>query len=111
MRGCSTAFFMWLPILLGKLFKGIWVFIKWILQTISGVPLYHCKPEYRIPAQIIGTTGLFFAFLFIVGIFAILSDPLYLKSQSNSIYSILLLGGVGFGMLMICRVLIKRGSI
>jgi hypothetical protein len=111
MRSCQTAFFMWLPILIGKLLKGIWLFIKWILQTISGVPLHFCKPEYRIPGQIIGTIGLFFTFFFILGIFAILLDSSHLRGQSNPFFSILLSGIIGFGLLIICRILIKRGSV
>jgi len=78
---------------------------------ISGVPLHFCKPEYRIPAQIIGTIGLFFVFFFIFGIFAILLDPSFMRGQGNPFFAILILGGIGLGLLMICRVLIKRGSV
>jgi len=115
MKGCSTAFFMWLPILIFKLFKGIWILISWILQTISGVPLYFCKPEYRIPAQILGTIGLIFMFFFLFGIFIALLNPGHLQQQGtsliDSIFSIFILGGIGFLLLFICRILIKRGSI
>jgi len=111
MKGCSTAFFMWLPVILIKILKGVWLLISWLLQTISGVPLYHCKPEYRIPAQIAGTIGLFFMFFFVLGIFIILFDPTYLQVQGTSFLSFLLLGGIGFGLLVVCRILIKKGSI
>jgi hypothetical protein len=111
MKGCQTAFFMWLPILIGKLIKGILLFIKWLLQTISGVPLHYCKPEYRIPAQIVGTIGLFFSFFFIIGVFMLISDSSQFKGQGNPLLSFLILGGVGFGLLMVCRILIRRGSV
>lgn len=114
MKGCSTAFFMWLPVLILKILKGIWLLISWILQTISGTPLYHCKPEYRIPAQIIGTTGLFFSFFCMLGIFISIFDPNYIRQAQTSITenisAIFFFGVLGILLLLLCRYLIRRGS-
>ena len=114
-KGCTTAFFMWFPLLIYKLFKGIWLFISWILQTISGVPIYYCKPGYRIPAQILGTVGLGFLFFSIFSGLVILINSSHIQHTGNSLISLLLsifiLGGIGLFFLFICRILIRKGSI
>jgi len=106
---------MWLPILIYKFLKGIWLFISWILQTISGVPLHYSKPEYRIPAQLLGTLGLFFVFFCFFGVLIILLDPDSFQRQgmslAGSLFSIFIMGGIGIFFLFICRILIKKGSI
>jgi len=54
MGGLSNAFWLWFPVLVYKavsaFFRTIWRFNLWVLQTVSGTPLYYCKPEFRIPA-------------------------------------------------------------
>ena len=115
MKGCMTALFMWLPILISKTLKGLWLLISWILQTICGTPLYYCRPEYRIPAQMIGTIGLIFSFLSIFSIFISLFDQNYVRQYHNSgldfMFSISIIGGIGLVFIIICRYLIRKGSI
>ncbi len=112
MGGLSNALWLWLPVLIYKIiaaiFRTIWKFNLWILQTISGVPLYYCRPEYRLPAIFLGTLGLLFAL-------SCLSIILTLGSVSNynaeNISQLFVFCIVGLGLLVLCRVLIRRGSI
>ena len=116
MGGFSNAFWLWFPVLIYKavagFFKTLWKFNLWILQTVSGVPLYYCKPEYRIPAIFIGTIGILSSFNFLFFLFALPS------AADNNIPQIgliigefLAMGLVGIVLLLLCRILIRRGSI
>ena len=122
MGALSNAFWLWLPILLYKgisaLLRTIWKFNLWILQTICGVPLYYCKPNYRIPAIFIGTVGIMAVFNFIVFFLIMNLEPGDSVSHMNSmsqlrrpLNEILEMGGMGLGLLFLCRVLIRKGSI
>ena len=116
MGGLSKAFWLWIPVLIYKtisaFFRTIWKFNLWVLQSISGVPLYYCKPEYRIPGILVGTIG-------VISIFNFLFFLLILGSASGNNVSqgglpageFRIMGIVGVGLLLLCRVLIRRGSI
>jgi hypothetical protein len=116
MGGLSNAFWLWLPVLIYKavaaFFRTIWKLNLWILQTVSGVPLYYCKPEYRIPGIFVGTFG-------VISIFNFLFFLLVMSSASRNNVShrglplndFLTMGLVGLGLLLLCRLLIRRGSI
>jgi hypothetical protein len=116
MGGFSNAFWLWLPVLIFKavsaFFRTLWKFNLWILQSISGVPLYYCKPEYRVPGIFVGTFGvisvfnfLFFALTLSYGTEALIPKP------NLQLENFLLMGGIGIGLLLLCRFLIRRGSI
>ena len=116
MSGLSNAFWLWLPVLIYKavagFFKILWKFNLWALQTVSGVPLYYCKPEYRIPAIFIGTIGLISCFNFVFFLFVLLSTEAKNESlRGMPVSEFLAMGLVGIGLLLLCRILIKRGSI
>lgn len=116
MGGFSTAFWLWFPVLLYKavsaFFRAIWKFNLWILQTVSGVPLYYCRPEYRIPGIFAGTFGIIFVinFLFFLLVMGSASGN-NIQNQGLPTYGFLLMGFVGIGLLLLCRFLIRRGSI
>ena len=115
MGGLSGALWFWVPVLIYKaisaFLRTVWKLNLWILQTVSGVPLYYCRPEYRIPGIFIGTIGMLslFSFLF----FLFLGSP----SEKNMFHSklpmveFILMGLVGAGLLLLCRFLIRKGSI
>lgn len=116
MSGLSNAFWLWFPVLIYKavsaFFRTIWKFNLWILQTVSGVPLYYCKPEYRIPAIFIGTIGVISSFNFLFFLFALPSAAGNNMSQRGlPIVEFLVMGLIGIGFLLLCRLLIRRGSI
>lgn len=116
MSGLSNAFWLWFPVLIYKavsaFFRTIWKFNLWILQTVSGVPLYYCKPEYRIPAIFIGTIGVIASFNFIFLLFVLPSSIENNVSEGLSLLGVfLMMGLIGVGFLLLCRILIKRGSI
>jgi hypothetical protein len=112
MGGLSNAFWLWLPVLIYKavagFFKTIWKFNLWILQTISGVPLFYCKPEYRVPGIFIGTLGLFFASNSLFMLMALGSAS---GNNATNIGSFFVIGIIGIGLLLSCRFLIRRGSV
>lgn len=113
MGGLSNALWFWFPVLIFKavaaFFRTIWKFNLWILQTVSGMPLYYCKPEFRIPAIFIGTIGVialtnFFCFLLSLGS----------TNQNNisiPIGDFFMMGLIGMVLLLLCRLLIRRGSL
>jgi len=114
--GFSTALWLWLPVLIYKalsaFFRTIWKFNLWILQTISGVPLYYCKPEYRIPALALGTVGI--AVTFNLAFFVVLlgsASGNNMPQRGLPTTEFLLMGLLGVGLLLVCRILIRRGSI
>jgi len=116
MSGFSRAFWLWLPVLIYKavsaFFRTIWKFNLWTLQTICGVPLYYCKPQYRIPGIFFGTLGMVSVFSFIVFLLSINSDAAQSVSrQAVPLNEILMTCGIGLGLLFLCRILIRRGSI
>jgi len=116
MGGFSHAFWLWLPVLIYKavsaFFRTIWKFNLWMLQTISGVPLYYSKPEYRIPGIFFGTLGMVSVFSFIIFLLSMNSDAgQSVSRQAVPLSEILMTGGIGFGLLFLCRILIRRGSI
>jgi hypothetical protein len=99
MGGFSNAFWLWLPVLIFKavsaFFRTLWKFNLWILQSISGVPLYYCKPEYRVPGIFVGTFGvisvfnfLFFALTLSYGTEALIPKP------NLQLENFLLIGGI-----------------
>jgi hypothetical protein len=118
MGGLSNAFWLWFPVLIYKavsaFFRTIWKLDLWILQTVSGVPLYHARPEYRIPGILLGTIGLIMLSNVSFCLMALLSSPRSNRSQVNialSLNDLLIMGVIGLGMLLICRLLVRRGSI
>lgn len=116
MGGFSNALWLWLPVLIYKavaaFFRTIWKFNLWILQSVSGVPLYYCKPEYRIPGIFVGTFGVISIFNFLFFLLVISAASGNNISQRGAPFSeFLTMGLVGLGLLMLCRVLIRRGSI
>lgn len=116
MGGFSNALWLWLPVLIYKaiaaFFRTIWKFNLWILQTVSGVPLYYCRPEYRVPAIFIGTFGVISSFNFLC--YLLTSGSAYGNNVSPKglpFSEVLTMGIVGVGLLLACRLLIRRGSI
>lgn len=116
MGGFSNALWLWLPVLIYKavsaLFRTIWKLNLWILQTVSGVPLYYCRPEYRIPGIALGTFGVVLMFNLLCFIFMLGSASGNNMPQSiMSPGDFLMAGLVGGVFLILCRLLIRRGSI
>jgi hypothetical protein len=116
MSGFSNALWLWLPVLIFKAVSAccrtIWKFNLWILQTISGVPLFYCRPEYRIPAIFIGTIGVLSSFNFFCFLFALGSaSGSNVTQRGLPMNDFLTMGLVGIGLLIVCRLLIRRGSI
>ena len=116
MSGLSNAFWLWFPVLIFKavsaFFKTIWKFNLWALQTVSDAPLYYCRPEYRIPAIFIGTFGIISSFNFICLLFMMILGNRNNGSQINlNISDLFAMGAIGLGLLLGCRMLIRRGSI
>jgi len=116
MSGFFQAFWFWLPVLIFKifasLFKSIWNFNLWALQMICGVPLFYCKPGYRIPGIFLGTMGMISVLFFLISllIMGAGADGKYAQPQVP-IGEILIMGGLGIIFIIICRLLIRRGSI
>lgn len=117
MGGLSHAFWLWVPVLIYKfvsaVLRTIWKFNLWILQTVSGVPLYYCRPEFRIPAIFFGTFGNMSSLNFIIFLFILIgSAGGHASQQANPpVGTFLLMGLFGAGLLLACRFLIRRGSI
>ncbi|RJR42804.1 MAG: hypothetical protein C4576_15500 [Desulfobacteraceae bacterium] len=116
MGSLSHAFWLWVPVLLYKLIatvlRTIWKLNLWILQTVSGVPLYYCRPEFRIPAIFIGTIGVMASFMFLLFLLVIISGPANSMShQGPSAHDLLILCIFAVVPLISCRLLIRRGSI
>ncbi len=117
MSGFTNALWLWVPVLIYKaisaFLKAIWKVNLWILQTVSGVPLYYCKPEYRIPGIIVGTFGVLLLFGFLIFLLSLGSE--YQKSMAQQgLYTpgeLILNGLLGIGLLLLCRFLIRRGAI
>lgn len=116
MGGFSNAFWLWFPVLIYRVisafFRTVWKFNLWCLQTVSGVPLYYCRPEYRLAGIFLGTLGI--AFILSLGIFLLMAftTPEIRLSHRDPLTNEVLLGGVlGVGLLVLCRLLIRRGSI
>jgi len=117
MGGFSNALWFWIPVLIYKailaFLRTIWKFNLWILQRVCGVPLYYCKPEYRIPGIIVGTLGVLIIFGFLIFLLSLGSE--YQKSMAQQgLYKpgeLILNGLLGIGLLLLCRFLIRRGSI
>ena len=109
--GCLNALLLWLPILIYKFFVGLWKLNLFIIQMICGVPLYYCSPGFKVLGIFLGTAGL----LIIVEVFLLLI--LGLSSAGNKIFenfpikNLILMGLLGIGLLLLCRLLIRRGSI
>ncbi|MEK9149401.1 MAG: hypothetical protein AAB267_05080 [Candidatus Desantisbacteria bacterium] len=113
--GCMHAFWMWVPVLIFKaiaaICRGLWTFILWILQTISGVPLYYCKPEFLIPAKIIGAIGILLLTGVALNIISLFSGIDTTQQDSISIVGPVFVSGViGFLLLWGSRMLIRKGS-
>ncbi len=99
----------WLPVLIFKafaaIFKVLWNFNLWVLQKVSGVPLYYCRPEYRTPGIILGTMG-------VMAIPNLLFFPVMIAEVGWSEGIFVFVGGLfGLGFLFLCRLMIRRGSI
>jgi hypothetical protein len=115
MGGLSNAFWLWIPVLIYKflsaIFRTLWKLNLWILQTVSGVPLYYCRPEYRIPAIFIGTFGVIVCLNFVLFLLVVAGSAGSTTQQGGSAVQFLIMGLFGVGLLLACRFLIKRGSI
>jgi len=116
MGGLSNALWFWLPVLIYKavsaLFRTIWKFNLWVLQTICGVPLYYAKPEYRIPGILLGTVGIISILNFLFLLVVLSSEAGYIQTQPGlSFGEMTIMGGVGLGLLIVCRILVRRGTI
>lgn len=115
MGGLSGAFWFWVPVLIYKataaLLRTIWKLNLWILQTVSGVPLYYCKPEYRIPGILFGTIGVLSLFNFLFFLMFLGSEKGMSQRGIPATGEILLMGLVGAGLLLFCRFLVRRGAI
>lgn len=83
----------------------------WLLQTISGRPLYYCEPKYLIPAKILGTLGLLSTVLGILS-FSSLFLPKGLN-RATGVSPVVFLGYLilGIALLMASRFLIRRGAL
>lgn len=115
MSGFMNAIWFWLPVLIYKavaaFFSVIWKFNLWILQTVSGVPLYYCRPEYRMPGIFVGTFGVFSTLNFIYFFVTSSAFGHNMQQKVPSVSELLVIGLIGIGLLLLCRVLIRRGSI
>ena len=116
MGGLSNAFWLWFPVLIYKavtaFFRTIWKFNLWILQTICGIPLFYCKPEYRIPGIILGTIGLMCVSSLLFFLLTLMSTPeMGMLKRDSQLNEMLITGVVGVGMLILCKVMIRKGSI
>jgi hypothetical protein len=78
---------------------------------ICGVPLYYCSPGFKVLGVFLGTIGL----LIILEVFLLLivgSSIAGNKIFGNfPIKNLILMGLLGIGLLLLCRFLIRRGSI
>ena len=111
--GCLNAFWLWLPVLIFKAVSAVcstvWKFHLWGLQTICGVPLYYCKPHYRIPGIFFGTVGAVFTLMLAVALMAMSSSqPLQNQPRGDDLIVFVVMGP---GLVFLCRFLIRRGSI
>ena len=116
MDGCSNALLFWLPVLafraISALFRIIWRFNLWILQIISGMPLHYCRSEYRIPAILFGTIGVALSFnLLLLLIILSTTDKGNMLHKELSISGFLIMGLTSVLMLLLCRFLIRKGTI
>lgn len=115
MGGCMNALWLWLPVLIFKavaaICRGLWTFVLWILQTVSGVPLYHCRPEYLVPAKIIGALGILLLTGVVLNVFILLSGVETPGQDGASIAGAIFVSGIiGSLLLWGSRVLIRKGS-
>ena len=119
MDGFSRALWFWLPVLIFKtaafFLNIIWKLNLWILQTISGVPLYYCKPHYRIPGIFVGTLGVIIClnillFLLLIGVTSS-SDVAHHSASMIRFTEFFIIGIIGLSCMFMCRVLIRIGSI
>jgi hypothetical protein len=115
MGGLSNAFWFWIPVLIFKaisaVFRTLWKFNLWTLQTVSGVPLYYCRPEYRIPAIFLGTFGVIACLNFVLFFFVVVGSAGSTTQQGGPALQFFIAGLFGVGLLLACRFLIRRGSI
>jgi hypothetical protein len=115
MGGLSKALWFWIPVLIYKaisaFLRTIWKLNLWILQTVSGVPLYYCKPEYRIPGIFLGTIGVLSIFNFLLFLMFLGSEKGISQGGTSATGEMILMGLIGAGLLLFCRFLIRRGSI
>ncbi len=116
MGGFVNAIWFWLPVLIYKavaaFLRTAWKFNLWILQTISGMPLYYCRPEYRVPGIFLGTFGVIAAFnviFFLLALGSISGNGLH--QRGSPIGEFLIIALVGVSLLLLSRFLIRRGSI
>jgi hypothetical protein len=113
--GFTNALWLWVPVLIFKgisaFLRTIWKFNLWILQTVSGVPLYYCKPEYRIPGILFGTIGVLSIFNFLFFLMFLGSKKGISHGGTPPMGETLFMGLIGAGLLLFCRFLIRRGAI
>ena len=87
----------------------MWKINLWILWTVCGRPIEDCKQKYRLPAIIAGTGGVVSSFNSVAFLFALSS------TSGNNVardgLQVFLMAVMGVGLLLICRVLIHRGSL
>jgi len=116
MGGLTNVFLLWFPVLIYRgvsaFFRTIWKFNLWTLQTICGIPLYYCKPEYRIPGIFIGTIGLMCVSSLMFFLLTMMCAPeTGMLKRGSQLNEMLIVGVVGVGMLILCKVMIRKGSI
>jgi hypothetical protein len=116
MGGFTNALWFWVPVLIYKalaaFLRTVWKLNLWILQTFCGVPLYYCRPEYRIPGIFSGTIGVLalFDFLMLLIVQGYISEK-NMPQSTLPIGMFLVTGLGGAAMLLLCRFLIRKGSI
>ncbi len=115
--GCMTAFWMWLPVLIGKLLKGVWTLCLFLLQFVCGMPLYCCsRTVHRILGQLIGFFGLLLFGSGALSLILLIFDREYARSSvflsaGDILASALVSLVVGAAALFACRAVIRHGVI
>jgi hypothetical protein len=115
MSGCLGWLFFGIFFGMYKIFaliiKGLWSLNLWLLQTISGRPLYYCKSTYLIPAKITGILGVLSLFGAILGLVILLTLNPPESRTGNPLIILIVYLAFGFFLLWASRFLIRRGSL
>lgn len=113
--GCLGWIFFGLFTMISKIFiacvKGLWTLNLYILQLISGKPLYYCELKYLIPAKIIGTLGVISIVVGILSLIVLIKNSNSIKGGGISPISVVFYLVAGSALLFVSRFLIRRGAI
>ena len=115
MGSCLGWIFVGFFLMIFKLFifliKGLWAINLYILQVLSGKPLYYCEPKYLIPGKILGTLGILLIAMGILSLVVLTINSNLSKGKSVSPISVFILLIAGGFLLFASSFLIRRGAI